>query len=77
MCFSSGPSEAEKQAAAAQRAEAEAQKQEEIRRRAEQKREDIGEAISSRTTRAGTGGGTGRRSLISSGSGAGFLGRFR
>jgi septal ring factor EnvC (AmiA/AmiB activator) len=76
MCF--GPSAAEKQAAAAQRAAAEAAKQEEIRAKAEAKRADISQAVSGSNIQTGSsGGGFGRRSLFSSGSASGFLGRFR
>lgn len=79
MCFggggSSGPSEAEKQAAAQQRVEAEIAKRREIEKKAVQKREDISEALSSRTQRKGMRGGAGRRSLFQA-SGAGFMGRF-
>ena len=73
MCF--GPSSAEKAAAASQREAAEDAKQEEIVERAEEKREDISDALSSRTVGKGKRGGVGRRSLFSSGS-SGFLGRF-
>jgi hypothetical protein len=77
MCISTGPSYAEKVAAAEQRAAAEAEKQKAIQERAGQKQEDISEAISSRTARAGRAGGTGRRSLMtSSAGGSGFMGRF-
>mgnify|MGYP003625664016 FL=1 len=73
MCF--GPSSAEKAAAASQREAAEDAKQEEIVERAENKREDISDALSARTVGKGKRGGVGRRSLFSSGS-SGFLGRF-
>lgn len=73
MCF--GPSSAEKAAAAAQREAAEDAKQEAIEDRAESKREDISDALTSRTVGKGKRGGVGRRSLFSSGS-TGFLGRF-
>lgn len=73
MCF--GPSSAEKAAAASQREAAEDAKQEEIRERAEEKRGDISDALSSRTVGKGKRGGVGRRSLFSAGS-SGFLGRF-
>jgi hypothetical protein len=75
MCFPSGPSGEEKQAAADQRVAAEQAKREEIEKRAESKREDISEALSARTQQRGMRGGRGRRSLFRSG-GAGFLGRF-
>jgi hypothetical protein len=76
MCFGGGgPSRAEKEAAAEQRIEAEQAKQEEIQKRGEQKREDISEALESRTRRSGMRGGAGRRSLFKAG-GGGFLGRF-
>lgn len=73
MCF--GPSKAEKQAAADQRELAADAKREEIEKRAGEKREDIQDALSGRTVRAGKRGGSGRRSLFTSG-GGGFLGRF-
>jgi len=65
--------EAEK--AAADRIAAEDAKRTEIEGRAEEKREDIGEAIESRTEGRGARGGSGRRSLFKSG-GGGYLGRF-
>ena len=75
MC---GPSKSEKRAAAEQRAEAELAKQEQVKDRAESKREDITDALSARAERKGTrGGGSGRRSLYSGSTGAGFLNRFR
>jgi hypothetical protein len=74
MCF--GPSAAEKAAAADQREAAEIAKREEIDKRAEQKRDDISEAISGRMERRGMRGGSGRRSLFRA-SGSGFLGRFQ
>ncbi len=85
MCF--GPSSAEKAAAAeAQRVQAEAaaaaQREADEAQRAEaeekarQKASDISAAISSRTTRRGASGGSGRRSLFSAATGQGFLGRF-
>ena len=75
MCF--GPSKAEKEAAAEQRLAADQAKQEEARKRAVQKREDISEAISSRTQRKYGRSGKGRRSLMQSATGGGFLGRFQ
>lgn len=76
MCFGGGgPSQPEKQAAVTQRVEADVAKREEIEERAEKKREDISEALESRTERRGMRGGAGRRSLFRSG-GGGFLGRF-
>lgn len=75
MC--GGPSEAEKQAAADQRIAADLAKREAVEATAEQKRGDIGEALSARTQRKGKRGGSGRRSLFSSSAGAsGFLSRF-
>ena len=75
MC--GGPSRAEKQAAADQRMETELAKSKAIEEKALEKREDITEALTARTKRKGLkGGGYGKRSLISSGSGAGFLKRF-
>jgi|TARA_E500000318_G_scaffold102328_1_gene106546 hypothetical protein len=87
MCFGGGgggPSESEQKAAAEQRIEAEDAKRAEVEKRAKQKREDITEALESRTADAGKRGGTGRRSLFTRGTGmgarsggsAGFLGRF-
>jgi len=73
MCF--GPSSAEKAASASQRESAEDAKQAEIVERAEDKREDISDALSSRTVGKGKRGGVGRRSLFSS-KASGFLGRF-
>jgi len=73
MCF--GPSKAERQAAAEQRAEAEAAKQEAIKEKAEQKREDISDALTQRAQSRYGRGGRGRRSLFRAG-GSGFLGRF-
>lgn len=86
MCF--GPSSAEKAAAAEsqrvqQEAAAESQRladeaqRAQAEERARQKASDIEQAISSRTTRRGASGGTGRRSLFSAASGQGFLGRFQ
>ena len=75
MC--GGPSAAEKEAAAEQRAAAEEVKREAIDERASQKRDDISEALSARTQRQGKRGGKGRRSLFtSSGGAAGYLQRF-
>ena len=74
MCF--GPSRAQKEAAAEQRVEADIAQREEVEKRAEQKREDIGAALEASTQRRGMRGGAGRRSLFRAG-GAGFLGRFR
>lgn len=75
MCFGGGPSRQEKQAAAEQRVEADVAKREEVEKRAEQKREDISQALEARTERRGMRGGAGRRSLFRAG-GGGFLGRF-
>jgi len=69
------PRRQERQAAAEQRVEADIAKREEIEKRAEQKREDISEALEARTQRRGMRGGAGRRSLFRAG-GGGFLGRF-
>lgn len=74
MCF--GPSKAEKQAAAESREEADNLKREEVEKRAEQKRDDITEAVEGRQARRGMRGGAGRRSLFKA-SGSGFLGRFK
>lgn len=75
MCFGGGPSKSEKKAAAEQQVEADIAKREEIEKRAEQKREDISQALEARTERRGMRGGAGRRSLFRAG-GGGFLGRF-
>ena len=64
------------EAAAQQRAVAEEAKQEAIQERAVAKREDITEAVSSRSERKGRRGGAGRRSFYSAQTGQGFLGRF-
>lgn len=76
MCF--GPSQAEKDAAAKQRADADAAATAEAARRAEQKRDNIQQAIDRRTAGQirGSSGASGRRSLYRSGGGGGFLGRF-
>jgi hypothetical protein len=78
MCFGGGgPSPQEQQQAAQQRAEAEIAKQEQIVKRAEQKREDVSQALEARTIRGNRRGGAGRRSLFtSSGGAAGYLSRF-
>ena len=81
MCFGGGggPDPAAEKQAAEDHAAADAAKAEEISDRAESKREDISEALESRTQqsgRRGAGKGAGRRSLFRSGSGSGFLGRF-
>lgn len=77
MC--GGPSSSEKRAAAQSAADAriaaEDRKRREIEAKAERKREDIGEAIESRTEERGMKGGSGRRSLFQA-SGGGFLGRY-
>lgn len=75
MCFGGGPSRQERQVAAEQQVEADVAKREEIEKRAEQKREDISQALEARTQRRGMRGGAGRRSLFRAG-GGGFLGRF-
>ncbi len=67
--------EAEAKAAADARIAAEDKKREEIEAKAEQKREDIGEAVESRAESKGMRGGKGRRSLFKAG-GGGFLDRF-
>jgi hypothetical protein len=82
MCFGGGgPTESENKAAAEQRVEAEAETQKAVQERAQQKAEDIEQAISKTTAakgRSGRGsGGSGRRTLFqSSAGGAGFLSRF-
>ena len=76
MCFGGGgPSQQEKEQAAEQRVEADIAKREEAEKRAQQKRDDISQAIEARTERRGMRGGSGRRSLFRAG-GSGFLGRF-
>jgi len=67
--------DAEAKAAADARIAAEDAKREEIEAKAEQKREDIGEAVESRAESKGMRGGKGRRSLFRAG-GGGFLDRF-
>ena len=67
--------DAEAKAAADARIAAEDKKREEIEAKAEQKREDIGEAVESRAESKGMRGGKGRRSLFRAG-GGGFLDRF-
>jgi hypothetical protein len=74
MCF--GPSAAEKAAAKAQRQSAEEEKRAALEERAVQKREDISDAVSSRTVRAGRRGGMGRRSLFTGSIGSGYASRF-
>lgn len=81
MCFSKaaapvGPSAAELKAAEDQRKAAEIAKDQAIQEKATQKREDIDDALSARTKRKGSRGGVGRRSLFSSNTGSGFIGRF-
>jgi hypothetical protein len=74
MC---GPSAEEKKAAAEARVEADTARQKAIQERANQKQEDIGEALDARTVRSAKRGGSGRRSLFTSpGGGAGYLSRF-
>jgi hypothetical protein len=77
MCFGGGgPSQAENEAAAQQRIESDQAKRKEVEKRAEQKREDISEALEASVQRkGGMRGGRGRRSLFRAG-GSGFLGRF-
>ena len=67
--------DAEAKAAADARIAAEDAKRTEIEAKAEQKREDIGEAVESRSESRGMRGGKGRRSLFKAG-GGGFLDRF-
>lgn len=77
MCFARGPSAEERALAEEQRKAVEAEKQEAIAQRAETKREDISEAISSRQVMQGRRGGVGRRSLLTSPmGGAGYASRF-
>lgn len=75
MCF--GPSSSERKAAQEQRDAAAAQKQEAIRERTRRKAEDIESAVTSRTSREGRRGGSGRRSLITAPmGGSGYASRF-
>ena len=74
MCF--GPSKAEIKLSKDQRLEAENRKREEIVRRAETKRDDIDEALSSRSLITGRQSGAGRRSLLTAPTGAGYITRF-
>ena len=67
--------DAEAKAAADARIAAEDAKRTEIEAKAEKKREDIGEAVESRSESKGMRGGKGRRSLFKAG-GGGFLDRF-
>jgi Skp family chaperone for outer membrane proteins len=70
--------EAQREAAEVQRVIAQERKEQEIGERAEAKREDIGQALSSRVERTNRRGGTGRRSLFTSmGGAAGYASRFR
>lgn len=62
--------------AASDRIEADVAKNDEVVKKSEKKRDNISEALSERTIKTGTRGGRGRRSLFSSSSGGGFLGRF-
>ena len=81
MCFGGGSKriqadiDAEAKAASDARIAAEDAKRTEIEAKAEQKREDIGEAVESRSESRGMRGGKGRRSLFKAG-GGGFLDRF-
>lgn len=81
MCFGGGSKrsqadiDAEAKAASDARIAAEDAKRTEIEAKAEQKREDIGEAVESRSESKGMRGGKGRRSLFKAG-GGGFLDRF-
>ena len=81
MCFGGGSKrsqayiDAEAKAASDARIAAEDAKRTEIEAKAEQKREDIGEALESRSESRGMRGGKGRRSLFKAG-GGGFLDRF-
>jgi hypothetical protein len=78
MCF--GPSkqvqQTTNQAAAEQQVQADEVVQEAVQERATKKVANITEALAAKTQRAGTRGGSGRRSLFSSSTTAGFLGRF-
>jgi hypothetical protein len=78
MCFkSAGPSVAENQAAAEQRVEADLAEEQAIQEKAKQKKQAIGEALDMRTASGAKRGGSGRRSLFTSPSGAaGYLSRF-
>lgn len=75
MCF--GPTKAEREAAAQQRAEAEEAQRQAASERAQTKQESLMAALSGSQVRRLGGGGKGRRSLFQSTQGAaGFLGRF-
>ena len=83
MCFGGGggggPTGEDQKAAAQDRVDTESAAQVDIKKRAEDKRDDISDAISRRSSgagRSGSSGGYGRRSLIQSGTGSGFVGRF-
>jgi len=77
MCFGpSGPSQAEIEAAQAQRDAAAEQKRAQIEERADQKRDDIETALEGSVTRDGRRGGVGRRSLMTAPSGSGYSSRF-
>jgi len=76
MCFGGGgPSAEEKKAAAASRTEAEQAKRSEIEAKARIKRDSISSALTGRESGASPSGGTGRRSLLSSGA-HGYASRF-
>jgi len=75
MCFGGGPSQAEKDAAAAQRASAEEAKRAQIEELAETKRTDIEGALTGKVAgERGFSGGTGRRSLFKTTSATGAAG---
>jgi len=77
MCFAKGPSAEEQALAREQREATEQAKERAISERAEEKREDISEAVTGRNIQQGRRGGMGRRSLLTSPSGgAGYASRF-
>jgi hypothetical protein len=77
MCFARGPSAEEQALAQEQREAAQQAKEIAVSERAETKREDISEAVTSRNIQQGRRGGMGRRSLLTSPSGgAGYASRF-
>lgn len=75
MCFGGGTTQAEKDAATAQRASAEEAKRAQIEELAENKRTDIEGALTGKVAgERGFSGGTGRRSLFQTNSGTGAAG---
>lgn len=80
MCFGGGggggPSESENKAAAEQRIAAEAEQEKAATEKAKAKREDISDAVKRKSESKYGRRGRGRRSLMQTTSGGGFLGRF-